>query len=115
MMIKETFEGEYIVDGEAFDDIDVFLDAETYLYKGIETRFGGNRNLEYLVNMRNKAMMVLEDSVIIFAMRMTELTKSINENKPDEKIFRYTLELGIPEPEYESILEAAMLFLEKIK
>ena len=76
MMIKEKFEGEYIVDSEAFDDIDVFLEVETYLYKGIETRFGGNRNLEYLVNMRNKVLMVLEDSVIIFAMRMTELTKS---------------------------------------
>lgn len=115
MMIKERFEGEYIVDDKAFDDIDMFLDIETYLYKGIETRFGDNRNLEYLVNMRNKAMMVLEDRVIIFAMRMTELTKSINESAPNEKIFRYTLEIGIPEPEYESILEAAMLFLEKIK
>jgi hypothetical protein len=98
MMIKEMFKDEYIVDGEAFDDIDMFLDTETYLYKGIETRFGENRNLEYLVNMRNKAMMVLEDNVIIFAMRMTELSKSINESAPDEKIYRYSLELGISEP-----------------
>lgn len=45
MMIKEEFEGEYIVEGEAFDDIDVFFDVETYLYKGIETIFGENRDL----------------------------------------------------------------------
>lgn len=43
-MIKETFAGEYIIDDKAFDDIYVFLDIETYLYRGIkEAGFGKNR------------------------------------------------------------------------
>lgn len=62
-MTTETFEGKYIVDNKAFDDTYVFLDIETYLYRGIEeSGFGENRNMEYLVNMKNKVMMVLENN-----------------------------------------------------
>lgn len=113
MMIKETFEGEYIIDDKAFDDIYVFLDIDTYLYRAIQTRFAENRNLEYLVSMQNKAIMVLENNQMIFGMKMTELTKKININKPNGTVYRYSLEIEIHVPEYKFILEAVMLFLEK--
>jgi hypothetical protein len=113
-MTSEAFQGEYIIDEKAFDDNYMFLDIETYLYRGIEEAgFGENRNLEYLVNMQNRTMMVLENEEILFGMKMTELTKDIIKNKPDVTVYRYSLEIDIYAAEYEFILEAARVFLEK--
>jgi hypothetical protein len=59
-------------------------------------------------------MMVLENEEILFGMKMTELTKDIIKNKPDVTVYRYSLEIDIYAAEYEFILEAARVFLEKI-
>ncbi|MDF2608528.1 MAG: hypothetical protein K0R92_2 [Lachnospiraceae bacterium] len=92
----------------------MFLDIETYLYRGIEEAgFGEKRNIEYLVNMQNRALMVLENNEILFGMKMKELTKNINIDKPDVTVYRYALEIEIHVPEYEFILDVAMLFLER--